>query len=129
MKVREAFCRRRAVAAIEIVKQIVNCDHVRARDALRDPEQVRNVQHVDALPLQRAMKLEVGGGRIIVVGAFKVREVLGKRPHIVNTAGHAEQEILVLVVQPAQGPHHVTNIGADTEVADTADVDRDLHNL
>ena len=60
-KCRLALYARLAVHAVQVVEQIVHGDHVRTRNALRLPEQMRNMQQVAAVLLQNAMQFEIAG--------------------------------------------------------------------
>src|SRR5581483_7855396 len=58
---------------------------------------------------------------------FDVRKIGLQRPHIVDAARSSKEDVLILLVKPSQRAHHVADVCAHAEVADTANVDRDLH--
>jgi hypothetical protein len=54
-------------------------------------------------------------------------EIRRERTNFTGFFWRSDQEIGILVVQPAQGANNVADIGAYTEVGHTPDIDRNVH--
>src|SRR5438270_4244634 len=54
-------------------------------------------------------------------------KVWRQRADFSNLRRRSDQVILVVVIEPSQGPQHVSSVGADAEFGHAPDIDRDFH--
>ena len=96
---------------------------------LRLPEQMRHVQQVAAILFQDAMQLEIAGdARTRWAAQGTVMKFGGSDLDTAQLSGNADQEVLVVVIEARQRANGVAGVGADAKLADTANVDGNVHS-
>src|SRR5271157_1444644 len=103
-------------------------DHVRARDALRFPEQMRHMQQVAAEAFQQLMQFKVALKRELVRLRRQHLEVRRQSLGFGELSRNSDQEVFVFAIQARQRANGVARIGPNAKFADPPDVDRDSHN-
>ena len=115
------------MGAIHVLQKIVDRHDVGAGQSAGHPEKMRDVDQITLQAFENGAKLKIALGSGAVVEQRNGLEVRGERTDFRYLLWGANQEILIAMIEAAEGANDVASISADAELGDAPDVDGDLH--
>src|SRR6202795_5106611 len=115
--------------SIHVLQEIVHGQNIRATQPARDPEQVRNVNHVALQPPHDRPESEISLQRVVAPGQLHRVEVRRQRSTFRRLRQRSDEEVFTIAVQARQRADHVPDVGAHPEFRHATDVDGYFHSL
>jgi hypothetical protein len=102
-------------------------ENVRATEAARNPEQMRDVDDVTPVSPHDGPKVTIAAESIVAALEFNSVKIGRQRAAFFNLSRRPNQKIIAFAVQAPESPDYVPDVGANSEFRHATDVDGYFH--